>query len=333
MDFLKSIKKISIYVLCAAVFCSCSKKNLPERSTQEMYGFDTYISITRFGNNDFGEKELLEKLDSEFSGVYRTTANNVSGENILECAELSRQWKNEYGSIFGDSVNFTCGTLTRIWGISSLTPRVPEEFEIESALGTITSEDLPFDKMPSGTMLDFGASAKGFACDKIKALLDGNNAECGIISLGSSMLLYGEKPDKTQFSAAVRDPFADGSGYLGIIKTDGAFISTSGGYERFFEQDGVKYEHILSPETGYPVETDLVSVTVIAPSDTENGGIYTDLLATAIYAGGTKALKSFAAKDSVFDIVAEDKDKRVYVKGVDFTLDGSSGAKIAKNLR
>ncbi|MGN0553857.1 MAG: FAD:protein FMN transferase, partial [Oscillospiraceae bacterium] len=109
-------------------------------------------------------------------------------------------------------------------------------------------------------------------------------------------------------------------------------------YERYFEENGIKYEHILSPQTGMPVETDLCSVTVIASADTPNGGIYTDLLATAVYSGGTSALLEFMEKDSsfgdtIYGIVAADKNNNVYVSsGVDFTLYENSGFRLKENL-
>ena len=82
-----------------------------------------------------------------------------------------------------------------------------------------------------------------------------------------------------------------------------------------------------------PVETDLCSVTVIAPADTTNGGIYTDLLATAIYIGGTSVLPEIFEQDCDFGIIAADKNNNVYVSpGVDFTLNESSGFRLKENL-
>lgn len=322
-------------VLSCVMLCSCMTVRKPQ--TEEMFAFDTYVSITSYDPSDNGAKELLAALDEEFSQTYTKNANAINGENILKCADICREWNSEFGDLFGESINFTCGALTKLWGISGEAPHVPNESELSAALETITDENTPFSLMPSGTMLDFGASAKGFACDKAKALLDASGAKCEIISLGSSTLLYGAKPDGSSFKAAVKDPLTPSS-YLGTIETDAAFISTSGGYERYFEENGIKYEHILSPQTGMPVETDLCSVTVIASADIPNGGIYTDLLATAIYSGGTSVLTEFMEQDNdfgdaIYGIVAADKNNNVYVSsGVDFTLYESSGFRLKENL-
>lgn len=326
--------------LSCIMLCACSANAAKKPQTTEMFAFDTFVSVTSYDGNIDSTKELLNALSGEFSETYNKKANSFTDgnyANILECADICREWGKCFDGIFGSSINFTCGALTKLWGISGENPHVPDKSELSAALETITDEDTPFSLMPDETMLDFGASAKGFACDKVKALLDSTNAECQIVSLGSSTLLYGQKPsngsaDSSKFRAAVKDPNSP-SAYLGTITTDAAFISTSGGYERYFEENGVKYEHILSPETGMPVETDLCSVTVIAPAETVNGGIYTDLLATAIYSGGTSALREFTALDTEFGVVAADKNNNVYVSsGVDFTLYEGSGFTLSENL-
>lgn len=336
MNIFKFKFKRTFSVLASCLlFCACSNSASQRSQVKELFAFDTYISITSYDSSEADTQGLLNALSGEFSETYNKKASEFAGENypnILECADVCREWDGRFGGIFGESMNFTCGALTKLWGISGENPHVPDESELSAALSTLVSEDTPFSLMPDETMLDFGASAKGFACDKVKALLDGGDTQCQIVSLGSSTLLYGQKPDGSEFRAAVKDPLSP-SAYLGTITTDAAFISTSGGYERYFEEDGVKYEHILSPKTGMPVETDLCSVTVITPAETPNGGAYTDLLATALYSGGTFALREFISQDTEFGIVAADKNNNVYVSaGVDFTLYEGSGFTISENL-
>ena len=336
MNIFKYKFKRTFSVLASCLLlCACSNSASQRSQVKELFAFDTYVSITSYGGSEADTQGLLNALSGEFSETYNKKANEFAGENypnILECADVCREWDDRFGGIFGESMNFTCGALTKLWGISGENPHVPDESELSAALSTLVSEDTPFSLMPDETMLDFGASAKGFACDKVKALLDGGDTQCQIVSLGSSTLLYGQKPDGSEFRAAVKDPLSP-SAYLGTITTDAAFISTSGGYERYFEENGVKYEHILSPKTGMPVETDLCSVTVITSAETTNGGAYTDLLATAIYSGGTSVLREFISQDTEFGIVAADKNNNVYVSaGVDFTLYEGSGFTISENL-
>ena len=122
----------------------------------------------------------------------------------------------------------------------------------------------------------------------------------------SSMLLYGEKPEGEPFRIAIRG--ADDGEILGTVETDSCFLSTSGGYERFFtDENGKNYSHILDSVTGYPVETDLETVTVFC----ENG-LLSDYLSTLIYMDGTKSIGKHLSSDE-YKLVAADNDGNVYV--------------------
>lgn len=314
----KCLKPVCAVSAAVLLLCSCAT----EKSSAEFYAFDTYCGITLYGgeNELSSMKELMEDMSSEFQNAYGTDANTLTGEYISDCAERSLLLSKEIGG----GLNVTCGALTELWGISTDTPSVPSQEDIDKALGTLRGGFDSLSELPDGTRLDLGASAKGYACDKAAELLSVSDTSCAVVSLGSSTLLYGEKPDGSSFKAAVKNPDKP-SEYLGIINTSAAFISTSGGYERYFEQDGVKYGHILSAETGYPVETDLTSVTVIVPYGTENGGILSDMLATAVYSGGTAELERYMDREDCF-IIAADENRKVYVsRGVDFTLYENTG--------
>lgn len=303
--------------------CSCAEN----KSSAEFYAFDTYGSLTLYDGADelSGLKTLLTDMSDELQTVYGADANTLEGRYITECALLSSRLSERMNG----SINVTCGVLTELWGISSGSPAVPSREDIDNALGTLYGSFDSLSELPDGTRLDLGASAKGYACDKAAEYLSGTDVPCAVISLGSSTLLYGNKPDNSAFRAAVKDP-EEPSEYLGLINTPAAYISTSGGYERFFEQDGIKYEHILSTETGSPVETDLTSVTVIVPYGTENGGILSDTLSTAIYAGGTDSLERYMNSEGYY-IIAADNDRKVYVsEGAGFTLYENTGYTLAE---
>lgn len=314
-------QKILFVCIAASVMpllCSCSERAVSE----ELYAFDTYGSITMYGSSRKLSplKELLMDISGELQTIYEADANTLHSGYISECAALTSQLSEQTGG----GLDVTCGALTELWGISSDSPVVPSQEDIDKALGTLQGSFDSLGKLPDGTRLDLGASAKGYACDKAAGFLEDNDVPCAVVSLGSSTLLFGEKPDGNTFKAAVKNP-EDPSGYLGIISTSAAYISTSGGYERFFEQDGVRYEHILSIETGYPVETDLTSVTVIVPYGTENGGILSDMLATAVYSGGTEELGQYLSSEE-YCIIAADENKKVYKsEGVELTLYENTG--------
>jgi len=301
----------------ALVMCSCSAKN----GTTENSGFffDTYSHMNACGSNSETAMEALTQkfteLDAAFSLCYTTTARLLPDNKAYsDCLGKSRALSDKYGS----GIDVTCGELTAVWGISTDNPRVPSESEILEALTSISADD----SFAETTMLDFGAVAKGYACDEAYELLKTTYTEYATVSLGSSTLLYGAKPNG-KFRAGIINPDKN-EGYLGIIETDAAFISTSGGYERFFEADGKRYSHILNMETGYPAETDLTSVTVIIPADTEDGGIMSDFLSTLIYIQGSEQLDKWLACEE-FELVAADVNGNVHTDCGGFKLDENSG--------
>lgn len=329
-----SILNMLIIAAVVMMFACCEEKS--EAVKRSGFYFDTYVETTDYyGNSALAEKvaDRLSELSEQFAAAYDCDAKELEDKEktLKDCVKKT----GALNLIYGDKVNISCGAVTELWGISTDKPRVPEKSEIEKALGTICKTDYydgDLKQFPDGTRLDFGSVAKGYACDEIFKELEAEKNSCEIVSLGSSTLLYGQKPDGSQFAAAVKNPDKP-SEYMGIIRTDSAFISTSGGYERYFECDGVKYEHIIDVGTGCPVETDLKSVTVIVPTEIENGGIMSDFLSTAIYCGGKDEIDKYAkcAENDGFALVAQDKDGNVYVGGnVDFTLTDNSDCKICK---
>lgn len=281
--------------------------------------FDTYSHTIICGSNSKETMKALTQihadLDTSFRLCYTTEAVQLPDNDAYsDCIEKSLALTD----IYGTGINVACGELTALWGISTDTPKVPPESEILEALTKIPADD----SFTETTKLDFGAVAKGYACDKAYELLTASDTKYATVSLGSSTLLYGKKPNG-KFRAGVTNP-DKAEGYLGIIETDAAFISTSGGYERFFEADGKRYSHILDMETGYPAETDLTSVTVIIPAETADGGIMSDFLSTLIYIQGTDELDKWLACEE-FELIAADANGIVHTDCDGFTLDENSG--------
>jgi len=133
--------------------------------------------------------------------------------------------------------------------------------------------DIPF------CAVDLGAAGKGAACDAVVSVYKEHGVSGAVVAVGGSIGLYGAKADGSDWNIEIRDP--NSSGALGLLRLAGGFVSTSGSYEKFFEENGVIYHHILDPKTGYPAESDLVSVTVVADS-----GALSDALSTACFVLG-----------------------------------------------
>lgn len=311
--------------LIAAVFSSCTgTADAPETVKSQGFVFDTCSSLTICGSNAADTEKLvseqLSEMDKLFDLCYGTEAAALP-ENKLYSGCISET--KRLNGLYGNGVNISCGALTELWGISANEPGIPADSEISNAMKLMTSTDYPENTadFPKGVKLDLGAVSKGYACDRLYGMLDGT--DYAVVSFSSTTLLYGKKPDGERFRTGIINP-TTGSGYIGIAETDSAFISTSGGYERFFESDGEIYCHIMDISTGRPVKTDLASVTVIVPSDTAGGGIMSDFLSTLIFTEGTQNLdKWLSCKD--FELIAADENGVVYSNCGGFALDRSSG--------
>lgn len=307
---------VELFSICFSVLLltACGEQPL-HRTT---FALDTAVTVTISPADNSAADRIFDTIrlaDESFSKVCGGSSEPLTAEDaerINTVSEVTASLNEKYGG----GIDLLLGRLTALWGISTDSPRVPSEDEIRAVLEKEYS--LPKEG-ENGADADFGCAAKGYACDMILPEMKNINGYA-VFSAGSSSVMAGEK--KGGFTVKVRSP-ADSGKYLGEFNCGEGFVSTSGGYERFFEADGKKYSHIFDAETGYPVETDLTSVTVYFPIDEEYGGLKSDVLSTMIYCGGTDGLKKFA--DDGISLIAADDKGYVYSFGIDFDIDGESG--------
>jgi thiamine biosynthesis lipoprotein len=134
--------------------------------------------------------------------------------------------------------------------------------------------------LTQGSNIDLGAVAKGYIGQKIADELQKEGSDFGILSLGGNMQLYGNKADGSNWNIAIQDPL-DESSIVGIISTTDCSVITSGSYQRYFIEENIVYHHILDPKTGYPADSGLISVTIVA-----RDGAYADALSTGLFVTG-----------------------------------------------
>ena len=155
------------------------------------------------------------------------------------------------------------------------------------------------------TALDLGAVGKGAACDAAVDAYEEAGINRAVVSVGGSVGVYGEKPGGQPWTIALRDPDTEGS--LGTLSLASGFLSTSGSYEKQFTEDGVTYHHLLDPDTGYPAESGLLSVTVWS-----GRGTLSDALSTACFVLGLEdSLPVLEQFDSEAVFITE--DHQIYV--------------------
>ena len=170
--------------------------------------------------------------------------------------------------------------------------------------------------------IDLGGIAKGYASDRMADIFALNEVEGGLAALGGNVLAYGIKADGSAWRVGVQDPAhpEDSNAMVGIVSLENAFAVTSGGYQRYFEENGKTYHHIIDPATGYPADSGLTSVTVVAPCARQRtgyepgNGTMCDALSTALFVmGEEQALEFRSTYDREFDLVLVTEDGRVVV--------------------
>ena len=293
---------------------------------------DTVMLLTAYGEHaeegldaassvlfDLDRRLGPEEEDSEVYAV-----NHAGGEPVAVTEPVQKMLETA-AMVWADSggaLDLTVYPLVKAWGFIDGGYRVPAEEELRELLshvdmGSVESEGGTV-RLPAGRELSFGAVAKGYAAQAAAEAMGNAGVTAAILSLGGNVQTLGTKPDGKPWSVAVQDPFDTGD-YAGLLELSGGMAAvTSGGYQRFFEQDGVIYHHILDPATGMPARSGLVSATVVCEDGTK-----ADALSTAAFILGEEKALSLRKEMGGFDLVLITKDRRIIVTGgLDFTVHG-----------
>lgn len=293
-------------VAAAAIFFASSNE-----VKREFFAMDTFVSakVKGFAAKDAagGISTLVRELDSKQLSRY-TSGSEISRINSEAETVLSDEVRDyitellEVGKMSGGKFDIALGAVSDLWSFND-SPRVPSTDELTEALSRSGSDKLSLSgntlTRADGCIIDLGSAGKGIALDKVKSYLSDKKISSAVVSVGGSVLLYG----KGSFNVGVRDPWGEAGRSVMTVKLGAGCVSTSGSYERCFEQGGNRYHHILDPDTGLPVENGLVSVTVISDS-----GLLSDALSTACFVLGAEGGAKLAAKygcEAIF--ITEDK--------------------------
>ena len=270
-------------VALALSLTACGGRTQQEAGeTRTVYTMDTVMNLTAYGENasaalDAAE-ETLRTLDAKLDRHDETsTVSALNRDGTVEDAELAQltDIAQTIGALSGGAFDSTVAPVMDAWDFTGDAPRVPSDEELSALLAHVGLEKLSVD----GNTI---------------ALSDGAQ-----LDLGGDVGLLGAKPDGSDWRVAVKDP-ADPSKFLGVLTAADTFVVTSGIYERGFEENGVRYHHIIDPKTGKPAESGLVSVTVVC-----GDGAWADALSTACFVLGEAG--SLALRDTL----AAEKNLRI----------------------
>lgn len=306
------------FIITASLLCTSQTVfGAPEVNTYSKTDFamDTVVSETLYTTGEDITADVITALKDveknwiswteEGSQIYEINQNAGSTTTVSDETAGYLKQVLDLSEASGGAMDPTMGKVIRLWDIDGENPHVPAEDDLKSLLA-----DVGYDKvilngndviMPESVTLDLGAAGKGIGCDAAKKILDADKNVSGmILNLGgSSVMSYGSKPDGSAWQVAVTDPRDTEGDYLGVVTLNGTeFLSTSGDYEKYFIEGGIRYHHILDPSTGYPARSGLTSVTVVC-----DDGLDADGLSTACFVLGKdkaeKLLKKYNA-DGLF---------------------------------
>jgi thiamine biosynthesis lipoprotein len=216
----------------------------------------------------------------------------------------------------GGAFDIAIGGITSLWKTDGTFGKLPEQEAIRAALPTANYRHLVLENANrirfarQGLKIDLGAIAKGYACDQIrKYLIEKAGVRTALLDLGGNIHAIGKKPDGTEWKIGIASPLPEDEAIACAVSLSNQSVVTSGGYQRYFEQDGVFYHHILDPRTGYPTDNELLSATVISPvSATE-----ADALSTACFVLGLKKGQALLESKEGYEGLFITKDKQVYI--------------------
>lgn len=308
-------KRLLIIILSAIMLIMCSgcaaEKELPKQTAVGFY-LDTVITLSAYAEDDQALKDALDECGRyeqllsrtvEGSDVWRI--NHANGEpvevsedtmEILRCAI-------RIAGLSGGVFDVTIAPVSTLWDFTSEAPVLPDAETIAKAAELVDYKKIELDgntvKLPAGMMIDLGGIAKGYIADRVAEYLEKRGVKHAILSFGGNVVAIGLKPDGNQWTVGIQDiDGATGKSML-KVKVSGGSVVTSGIYERGFDLDGVRYHHLLSPETSWPVQNELASVTILSESSME-----CDALSTAAFVlgteEGTKLIESLEGVEAIF---------------------------------
>lgn len=327
------MKRFSI-LIAALCLCltGCGKQTT--EATAQIFAMDTVMEVAAYGEHAEQAVKSTEKRIEELENrLSRTKADSlVSGLNRDgSIRHLTYDYWNliarakEYRGATNGAFDITIAPVMDAWGFTGDSFRVPEQSELDELLKYVNSDEIQIQEEPAysvtlgeGQAIDLGGIAKGYTSDLVEQTFRANGIESGKISLGGNVFVLGGKPDGSDWRVGIKDPRNE-SGLAAILSLRDAYAITSGGYERYFEENGKTYHHIIDPSTGYPADSGLLSVTVVAADNGPDwagagNGAMCDAFSTALFVMGEEQALDFWRNGGYdFDLVLVTEDGRVVI--------------------
>ncbi|WP_204452945.1 FAD:protein FMN transferase [Blautia faecis] len=306
-----------------------------QKCQKQLFAMDTYMEFTAYGKNS--EKavdaaiEEVQKLDAMLSAenskseVYALNeqGNLQATDDLAELILRGKEIYQETDGLFDDTIY----PVMKLWGFPTGNYHVPTAAEVQKKLALVdenkveiqtrdsdekgrdSKEKAKFVTLGADQQIDFGGIAKGYTGQKLAELFQEYGVSSALVSLGGNIQAIGTKPDGSSWKVGIRDPKGGQQDYIGVLSVENQAVITSGGYERYFEEDGKTYIHIINPRTGYPADGDLLSVTIVS-----RDGTLADGMSTALYIMGyEKACQFWRQHREEFNVILVTDDGKIHI--------------------
>jgi len=323
------VKILFLLIIDCLLFCGC-KSGISEVMSKSGYYFDTVVEISLYEggseeiiNNCFSlcaEYEDIFSPTRKTSELYRLNKQNENPDNNKMKYELSDTLADavglalEYCRESNGRFDITIRPVCELWDFTGNADELPEPSLISEKIKLVDYNAIKIEgnKLSfefTGMKIDLGAVAKGYIADRLKEYLISEGVSSAIINLGGNVLCIGGKGEKDSFNIGIQLPFAD-NGINDVVKIRDKSVVTSGVYQRYFIKDDILYHHVLDSATGYPVKTDIVSVSVV--SDESVTG---DILSTVILVSGEKYAEELIKENKALGVMLIYSDGRTVYYG------------------
>ena len=306
-------------MLSALLFLTgCSAESSPEPVQGTFFAMDTVMDFTIYGESgliDQSESLItsLESLVSVTDADSELYAINQTGSGMLteEASSLMEQALEICRRTDG-ALDLSIYPIVRAWGFTAGSYQVPDEAEIQALLPLVDYRKIQYDAadgdvtLPVGMKIDLGSVAKGYAGQLVAQMLREHGVQSALLNLGGNVQTVGTKPDGSPWQIGIKDP--QGEDAMMVLSVEDQAVVTSGGYERYFEQDGQTYWHIMDPSTGHPADSGLISVTIVGDE-----GVVCDGLSTALFVMGLEKAADLWAQSGDFEAVFVTASGEVYI--------------------
>ena len=314
------MKKYFISAMLSALLflTGCSAESSPEPVQGTFFAMDTVMDFTIYGESGLIDQSesLIASLESlvsvtdtgsELYAINQTGSGTLTGKasSLMEQAlEICRRTDG--------ALDLSIYPIVRAWGFTTGSYQVPDEAEIQALLPLVDYRKIQHDAadgdvtLPEGMKIDLGSVAKGYAGQLVAQMLREHGVQSALLNLGGNVQTVGAKPDGSPWQIGIKDP--QGEDAMMVLSVEDQAVVTSGGYERYFEQDGQTYWHIMDPSTGHPADSGLISVTIVGDE-----GVVCDGLSTALFVMGLEKAADLWAQSCDFEAVFVTASGEVYI--------------------